>query len=189
MGPFLFLRTSTLTTLTTLLLPSFLCLFHTPGVTSSLLLLPSVSLARYFSRPSRLHHAIVFYFNFNGTFPITTTTPVLSLHSAGSSHTTYVPRASELVATAGRSLDYAPSLFHHHPTTVLAYSLSRPSPSYPHRHPLAISSHPRSPRRSHYRSPTHRPFRSSLSHRTGARSLLADNYGHRLNIVISLATI
>lgn len=46
------------------------------------------------------------------------------LHSAGSSHTTYVPRASELVATAGRSLDYAPSLFHHHPTATLAYTLS-----------------------------------------------------------------
>lgn len=50
------------------------------------------------------------------------------------------------MATAGRSLDYAPSLFHHHPTTVLAYSLSRPSPSSP-----GVSTHPRSPRCSHYR--------------------------------------
>lgn len=32
------------------------------------------------------------------------------------------------MATAGRSLDYAPSLFHHHPTA-LAHSLARPSPS------------------------------------------------------------
>lgn len=42
--------------------------------------------------------------------------PFLScpFHSAGSSRTTYVPRASELVATAGRSLDYVLSHFHHH---------------------------------------------------------------------------
>lgn len=82
------------------------------------------------------------------------------LHSAGSSHTTYVPRASELVATAGRSLDYAPSLFHHHPTATLAhtlsFSLSFSRPSWPSSHP---SSRPL--RRFHHRrlcSPTLCPF-------------------------------
>ena len=47
---------------------------------------------------------------------LSTPLPFLScpFHSAGSSRTTYVPRASELVATAGRSLDYALSFFHHH---------------------------------------------------------------------------
>lgn len=53
------------------------------------------------------------------------------LHSAGSSHTTYVPRASELVATAGRSLDYAPSLFHHHPTALAPRTLSRTALTVP----------------------------------------------------------
>lgn len=57
------------------------------------------------------------------------------LHSAGSSHTTYVPRASELVATAGRSLDYVPSLFHHHPTATLAHTLSFSRPSWPSPYP------------------------------------------------------
>lgn len=77
------------------------------------------------------------------------------LHSAGSSHTTYVPRASELVATAGRSLDYVPSLFHHHPTATLAHTLFlsalmavpvplySPSPAFPpppsrFAHPLPV---------------------------------------------------
>lgn len=107
------------------------------------------------------------------------------LHSAGSSHTTYVPRASELVATAGRSLDYVPSLFHHHPTTTLAHTLSFSQPSWP------------------FPYPSTRPLRHFHHHRLGSPTLcplslvlvaptisvfLADNFDPLLHIVISLAT-
>ena len=54
--------------------------------------------------------------------------PFLScpFHSAGSSRTTYVPRASELVATAGRSLDYALLALPPPPTRASSVSLSTP---------------------------------------------------------------
>lgn len=54
--------------------------------------------------------------------------PFLScpFHSAGSSRTTYVPRASELVATAGRSLDYALLALPPPPTRASSVSLSLP---------------------------------------------------------------
>lgn len=120
------------------------------------------------------------------------------LHSAGSSHTTYVPRASELVATAGRSLDYAPSLFHHHPTATLAHthihslslylSLSLSLSLGPHGSPLtpllalssvsttAVSVRP--------------PFARSLILVAPTISvLLTDNFDPLLHIVISLVTI
>lgn len=84
-------------------------------------------------------------------------------HSAGSSRTTYdVPRASELVATAGRSLDYALSLYHHHLHAAFSLSLLRavpprhlspslsacrerdgpPRPSRPARRPIATPRRP-----------------------------------------------
>lgn len=94
----------------------------------------------------RLNHAIVFYFNLNERhLPYNYNNPC-PFHSAGSSHTTYVPRASELVATAGRSLDYAPSLFH----TVTRPPFSHTHSLGPHRHtltaiPLHLSSSSESP--------------------------------------------
>lgn len=107
------------------------------------------------------------------------------LHSAGSSHTTYVPRASELVATAGRSLDYVPSLFHHHPTATLAHTLSFSRPSwsspYPSTRPLRHFHHHR------LDSPTLCPLSLVLVAPT-ISVFLADNFDSLLHIVISLAT-
>lgn len=106
--------------------------------TSTITKLPLPLVPLFFFRLFRLRLALalprfpLFFFRFVST---TRNRPLLRLrrclsynynpcplHSAGSSHTTYVPRASELVATAGRSLDYAPSLFHHYPTAALAHS-------------------------------------------------------------------
>lgn len=113
------------------------------------------------SSPASCSTLLRLLLDFFGTFPI----PLYPcpLHSTGSSHTTYVPRASELVATAGRSLDYAPSLFHHHPTA-LAHSLVRPSPS-PHPEPPSPTPRvPPPPPPSPSARITHPlPIRSSLS--------------------------
>ena len=84
---------------------------------------------------------------------LSTPYPFLScpFHSAGSSRTTYVPRASELVATAGRSLDYALSFFHHHlhipssipfryrPSVLLSLSLSLYFSRCHHYQPFSLS--------------------------------------------------
>lgn len=132
--------------------------------------------------PLRLQRHLPYYYN------------PCPLHSAGSSHTTYVPRASELVATAGRSLDYAPSLFHHHPTATLAHTLSLYISLClslgPHGRPLvplllltissisttAVSIRP--------------PFAQSFILVAPTISVLfTDNFGPLLRIVISLATI
>lgn len=93
--------------------------------------------------------------------------PPCPLHSAGSSHTTYVPRASELVATAERSLDYAPSLFYHHPPPPFSRAHTHSLTRGPHRHPLVLFTIAEVPTTvSSLCSPTSRRlFRSSLSRR------------------------
>lgn len=132
------------------------------------------------------------------------------LHSAGSSHTTYVPRrASELVATAGRSLDYAPSLFHHHPTESLSPLVHRRirtrdntymdtylflPPSLSHRpFPPSRPCHPNvsttesachSPR-----SPTLRPFARPRRADGLPSSRLPSNYRPSLPLSLSLALV
>lgn len=136
--------------------PVFVPALNQPPTTFSLFLPSLLSSATTATRASPLPRlpAIVLRCSFNSRFEPTSSpnhANVLSLrlqrhlsynynpcplHSAGSSHTTYVPRASELVATAGRSLDYVPSLFHHHPTATLA-----------HTHSLSLGPHgrPRTP--------------------------------------------
>lgn len=147
------------------------------------------------SNPPRLRSAQTFYslrlqrhlpYNYNPC----------PLHSAGSSHTTYVPRASELVATAGRSLDYAPSLFHHHPTATLAHTLSF-SLSVCLSLSLSLGPHsrPLTPLLAHSGVSTtvvsvRPPFARSLILIAPTISVfLTDNFDPLLHIVISLATI
>lgn len=79
------------------------------------------------------------------------------------------------MATAGRSLDYAPSLFHHHPTA-LAHSLARPShpltAHYPYRCLAFHHHHPHHLRRREsptphlFAHPCHSDFALRPPHRT-----------------------